>query len=539
MFDRRPSTSVIWILACAAALAACASNGRTRGTPPGADAEPRPDVMQDGGGVVGADGAVPAIDGGGIVGIDGGGGVVVDGGDGPMSDGGSGMSFDAGVDAGFDAGSDAGPRPECTGDAECSGSRRCLAGICRDPCSFGFLCSGTASGSRCQGGLCVQCTSDSHCGGRQRCDTSRYICVDQPVAPPTTQFGMFYSTWHCPIANARPIHDISEVLAGRQNWGPYEAFHYWDEPAEGYYCLSQNDGLLRRHAEQLRDAGIDFIFIDATNHPWRHNADRTLQMILEPLDRLLAVWSTVPGAPKVVPWVPITTPVPAGDQFTIDIMLARLAAYPGMHFEYLGRPLILITENEQWPVNTARESELSARYTIRRMWGALADSGPRWSFMQRCERSPTDSRPCNQRVSMRDGRIEHIPVAVAYQQNFMNDTRTATPKHRGLTFRKQFQRVFDAPETPIVTITGWNEWIAQRQRCGQAWQAGTCPCDRFPDGCFLDKWDVEYNRDIEPGRNEMGDYYVRLMGACISLYRSGASCDAAHAANLCCRAYSP
>ena len=39
--------------------------------------------------------------------------------------------------------------------------------------------------------------------------------------------------------------------------------------------------------------------------------------------------------------------------------------------------------------------------------------------------------------------------------------------------------------------------------------------------------------------NPMGDYYYQLMRACILLYRSGARCDAAHAGDLCCRAYAP
>lgn len=523
---------------------ACANTGG-RSRPSGSDSgTTRPDAATsfDGGPIATVDGSVD----GGDVTVDGGGETRVDGAmmsidAGPGTDAGPGIDAGPRVDAGTDAGPrvDAGPAPECTRDAECGAGRRCLTEICRDECTLGLWCGTASSGSICQSGACVECRADSDCAsGRERCDTARYTCVERPVDTSLTSFGIFYSTWHCIAANARPIRDISEVLAGRQSWGAYGEFHWWDQPSDGYYCLSNDDALLREHAELLRDAGIDFVFLDATNHAYVDaRSHDTPGMILRPLDRLLAVWSTITGAPKIVPWVPVVEAGENASVFTVDAINARLASYPGMHFEYLGKPLVMITENEQYVVNASREAAMAARYTTRRMWGALPDGGTRWSFMQRCDGSPTSSAACGQRLSPGpSGGIEQIPVSVAYQQNFMNNTRTATPKHRGITFRKQFQAAFDHPETPIVTITGWNEWIAQRQRCDSH---PTCPCSEFPDGCFLDQWDVEFSRDIEPGMNAMGDYYYRLMSACISLFRSGARCDAAHASDLCCRDYSP
>ncbi len=426
--------------------------------------------------------------------------------------------------------------PECRDDAECGPNRGCRSGLCRNECVLGVWCGTAASGAICAGGLCVECRTDVDCAsGRERCDTARSICTERAVDTTRTRFGIFYSTWHCRAARSRPVHDISEVLAGRQAWGDYGDFHYWGRPEAGYYCPSEADAILRHHAELLRDAGIDFVFFDATNHAYVDaRSDDTRGMILEPLDRLLAVWSTVPGAPRVVPWVPVVGDHESASTYTVDAILARLGAYPGIQFEYLGRPLLLITENEQYPVDATREAELARSYTVRRMWGVYREDGAPWSFMQRCQEAPTSPEPCMQRVATRDGSIEQITVAAAYQETFMN-VSTATPKHQGLTFRRQFERVFDWPETPIVTITGWNEWIAQRQPCGHP----ACPCSAYPDGCFIDQWDVEYSRDIEPGANVMGDYYYRLMAACISLFRSGARCDAAHAADTCCRAWSP
>ena len=427
--------------------------------------------------------------------------------------------------------------PECSVDGDCGANRGCLAGRCRDNCLGGVYCGFAESGPICQGGLCVECTTDADCdSGRKQCDVATSTCVDRPFDPSLATFGIFYSTWHCLAAHGNPILDISRILAGQQSYGSYGIpNHYWGRPAAGYYCPSENDAVLRQHAELLRDAGISFAFIDATNHAYVDSRSHdTPGMILRPLDRLLAVWSTVPGAPRLVPWVPVVAAGTSPTVYNVDAMLQRLAAYPGMQFEYLGKPLLLITENAQYPVNAAREAALATQYTVRRMWAMYQDDGAPWSFLQRCQSSPTSSAPCDQRVAVRNGGIEQISITTAYQATFMN-VPTATPKHRGLTFRKQFERAFTWPETPIITITGWNEWVVGRQQCGHP----QCPCSTYPNGCFGDQYDIEYSRDIEPGANEMGTYYYELMKACIALFRAGNQCDAAHANDLCCRDWQP
>jgi hypothetical protein len=202
-----------------------------------------------------------------------------------------------------------------------------------------------------------------------------------------------------------------------------------------------------------------------------------------------------------------------------------------MHFQYLGHPLVLVTVNSVHVPSEAKLTALAATYTVRRMWGVFPDDGPTWSFLQRCQHSPTEAAPCDQRNAVLGGGIEQISITTAYQETYMS-IPSATPKHRGLTFRKQFETLLDNPETPIATITGWNEWIAQRQPCDAN---PTCPCGTYPAGCFIDQYDVERSRDIEPGKNAMGDYYYRLLRDCITLFRSRQGCGPATASNLCCR----
>ncbi len=81
--------------------------------------------------------------------------------------------------------------------------------------------------------------------------------------------GIFYFAWLKHIA----AHDNSLILANNPNamttnasppWGGKGAFHFWGEPLFGYY-RSDDPWILRRHADLLSDAGVDFLVLDTTN----------------------------------------------------------------------------------------------------------------------------------------------------------------------------------------------------------------------------------------------------------------------------------
>ncbi len=436
------------------------------------------------------------------------------------------------------------PSVECVYDTDCgSATRICYKGICRDKCTpYINPCDWKPSGNVCTiGGYCVECQKDSDCPGtRYTCDTDKLICVDKPFDPNKTKIGVFYHTWHCPSA-AEP-HDISKILAGQESWPawPTNPFpptsFWWGEPNDGYYCLTNNTALLAKHAEMLRDMGADFVFVDVTNHPYNTGTlcDRPEEMILQPFATLVEVWSTVPGAPRIVPWVPVTTAYSSDkNKYMVYSLLTMLNAHPGLQFVYQGKPLVIITENDQWPVDAATEAELAVNYTVRRMWAFEPAGTAKWSYLERCPASPLESEPCFVRISQYNGAPEQLPIGLAYGADYMSHTNTATPKHHGKTFRKQVQNLFDNPEIPIALITGWNEWVVGRQPCDKV---PLCPCSdpQNANGCFLDQYTTEYNRDIEPNKNE-GDFYYNLVSACIKLFRAGGRCNAAHANDPCCK----
>jgi hypothetical protein len=342
-------------------------------------------------------------------------------------------------------------------------------------------------------------------------------------ALPDRKIGMLYFLWHAPASSSRRyrpsgvIFDITQILAGNGDWGPVGSFHWWGKPEAGYYALAENDDLLRRHAEMLRDAGIDFVIVDSSNQP---NQAGSRPMIIEPFDEMIKVWSEVPGAPKIVPWVPITG---GGDM--VEYFDTAMSSHPDLSFVYKGKPLLLAVGPKSAP-ESDQFRQLATRYTIRLMWGLLPPDKLRsgeWSFLQPCAAGFTGKQPCNQCLSFHDGVPEQISVAAAYQHDYMSNTdpksrSAAVPKHRGLTLLRQLQTAYNHPEVPIVTITGWNEWIAQRGHTS----AKEGRLEELPNGnkIFVDEYDVKYNRDLEPGGG-LGDYYYQMLKRAISLLRAG------------------
>jgi hypothetical protein len=99
-----------------------------------------------------------------------------------------------------------------------------------------------------------------------------------PVAPEVSgprgdrTVGIFYFLWHGAHIQGGPF-DVTKILAADTDamqkansplWGPPHAPHHWGESIFGYY-LTRDEGVLRKHAQMLSDAGIDVVIFDVTN----------------------------------------------------------------------------------------------------------------------------------------------------------------------------------------------------------------------------------------------------------------------------------
>jgi hypothetical protein len=393
--------------------------------------------------------------------------------------------------------------------------------------------------------------------------------IARPSAPPNLKVGMLYSIWHCLMKASTQVTpwNSQDIIDNNRPWGPLYTYHWWDTPAPGYYCLSEDDNVLIRHAEMLRDAGIDFVIVDASNSPWSKNVDWNAAIrnpimgplmlpeegITRPFQRMLEIWSVVPGAPKIVPWVPIKNPPTAAQLadgcavFDMAVFFDwKMRQYPTTNFIYDGKPLMLaVTSAGSGDPDLARclgsstsDSEAiagyEAVYSVRKMWGLINEvdgtswwgNSPggdpsEWSFMSPCQphfKSTNGAIDCDQRVSIRNGIPEQVSVTTAYQLDYMSNKESAVPKLQGETFSRQMETIWNYQQARVLTITGWNEWgairfpffDAARSACATV-HPDTC---FFPDGSpvFVDQFDNDYNRDLEPG-GKAHDFYYKLLEA--------------------------
>lgn len=374
--------------------------------------------------------------------------------------------------------------------------------------------------------------------------------------------GIVYYLWHC-ITKTAPYkrrysedrlengeeYNIFNVLTGKQrDWGGEFLFHWWDKPDLGYYCLGDSPEIIRKHIIMLRDAGIDFLVVDFTNHP-NIKSLAAEDFILKSFGPLLEAARSIDGAPKIVPWVPLAsentdtltelkrtceaknrehkcnqlTDAHSKSMYAYVTNLL-IEEYPDLIFNYKEKPLLLEPANyDTYPkeVTDNIRPKLEEDWSVRPTWG-LKNRPNEWQFLSTC-RNPVDfynskgwsSSGCNQPVNAN----EQISVTAAYQYTHISEPfklsgenpnilEGGMPKFHGRTFAQQFRVAFENRQSkPVVLITGWNEWIASRF---------------ILEGrnAFVDLYDFERNRDIEPG-GLSGDYYYYLMRSLIAKYRSG------------------
>lgn len=307
-----------------------------------------------------------------------------------------------------------------------------------------------------------------------------------------------YSVWFDGIlgSGTEPVTDfnnISEILAGKRDWGDVHAFHYWAKPAQGYY-RSTDKNAARNNLTLLGEADVDFIILDYTNHGDRYLESEALaeKWVFAPMRTLCEVSLEMRAqgmkVPYIVPWFtrsegPMLDAV--YERFYISDKWKDCFVY------WDGKPFMITTKSvDLFPRRD--------RFTVRYMWGLTTEKC--WRFLN------LDNTDTEYIV---DGVCEQISVAVATQQTYMSYP-TAKGRDGGRFFHKQWTNAFKV-RPKVVTVTWWNEWAAQRF---------------IVDGqtAFVDNYNQEYSRDIEPMEGGHGDLYYRWLKQYVSAYKSGKDC---------------
>ena len=338
--------------------------------------------------------------------------------------------------------------------------------------------------------------------------------------------GIFYFLWQGEHGTAGPYdnnkivaEDPSAVLS-EQSWlraggGAVGAHHFWGEPLFGYY-RSSDKWVMRKHLQMLTDAGVDFIVFDTTN------AFTYSTRVAE----LISVWYEYLEAGIKVPQLAFYTNSSSGatmrsiydDIYNNSALREKYPRIDELWFEWDGKPMII-------GISAEADSDVRSFFTIKEsQWPTEGKKKNGFPWME-FSRLLTPAA-----VYGTDGRKEIVNVSVAQHSatvrfsstawysgndrtrswhNGANDTSENAYLY-GYNLDEQFDFAI-AQDPEMIFITGWNEWVAQRQ-----------PGIPGESVVFVDCADPNTSRDIEPMNGGFGDNYFLQAAERIAEYKGSA-----------------
>ncbi len=329
--------------------------------------------------------------------------------------------------------------------------------------------------------------------------------------------GVFYFLWQGQhgstriIDNSKLVAEHPDAINSEEEWiaaggGNQQEFHFWGEPLLGYYS-SSDEWVFRKHVQMLTDAAVDFIVIDTTN----------AFTYSEPAKKLIGVWYEYLLQGFDVPQIAYYTNSYSAD--TINRIYDEIynntelkAKYPRLDelwFRLDGKPLIIGNEND-----SEIKPEAKKYFRIKQSQWPNADKVDDGFPWMEFDRSLTYKS-----VFKKDG-VKIMNVSVAQHSDTCAFSKTAwygaNDRTRswhngendssenamlyGYNFAEQWE--FAIKMNPdIIFVTGFNEWVAQRQS----------PEENYPI-VFVDCADENASRDIEPSAGILGDnYYLQMV----------------------------
>lgn len=337
---------------------------------------------------------------------------------------------------------------------------------------------------------------------------------------------MFYWTWHQGQDDTTDqVKNVTEIVRqypeamkdyDHPAWGTKKpGIFFWEEPLLGYYRTT-DPWVLRKHAEMLADAGVDVVFFDCTNgsFTWKES----YEALFKTWDQAQRDGVKVPKIAFMLPFGPVPNSLVSLRQLYQDVYQPE--RYQNLWFIWKGKPAIMA-----YPDNledTQEDREIAEFFTFRPGQPDYVDGPSRldhWAWLE--------NYPQHGYVENPEGGFEQVAVGVAQNAGPLTDGHCSAfnlpgtygrsfsqrngfdPRVEGYlygwNFQEQWDRAFEL-DPELVFVTGWNEFTA-----GQWLPEDTWTGDPFS---FVDQYDWEHSRDIEPnkGWGDRGDvYYLQLV----------------------------
>jgi len=359
---------------------------------------------------------------------------------------------------------------------------------------------------------------------------------DECDTPKPRQVGLFYWTWRNQNIDWETA-SLSKILREFPE-AEYDAEHpavksitrfHWTEPYYGFY---RNDDpyVLRKHAQYFAYAGVDVLFFDNTNGSlmWKD----AYMALLEEFSKARQDGIKTPQISFIMNFGPMKSTLEMLRSVYQDLYKPGL--YKDLWYMLNGKPLVLaypesIPEAGNSEFDTALLNEMREFFTFRPPQ-PLYSGGPQrpdhWGWLE--------IAPQNGYVKKDDGRFEMCTVGVAQNARdgrictHFNDkdtfgrSYTFKDKHGKLTknsykygynVQEQWDNAMEI-DPDMVFVTGWNEWIMGKFP-GKPWVWD----EDSTQLAFVDQYDLEHSRDIEPDIDGYKDSYYLQMVANIRKFK--------------------
>ncbi len=380
-------------------------------------------------------------------------------------------------------------------------------------------------------------------------DTGRTVAYSG-TKPNGAKVGIFYFLWH---ESNGPLWDHTrsyeegglEGLWKTMRSGSLGFAHYWAEPYFGYY-RSNDEWVIRKHGAMLAEAGIDFVYFDATNG-----------LLYKPCyEAVLKVWSQMRKEGTKTPDVCFL--MQDGNTKELSQLwndLYSTERYSDLWFKWDGKPAIMFTgsstklskeQEEFFTVRISWANETDAWYKDLKgincwAWGTMAPQKGGYAYIDGKKTLEQMVVMCGFWVNGSYGtnagrsytRKTGEPVNLSQGDWDMGYGLYPQTSGLGLAYQEQFDHAISkAPK--LVMITGWNEWWAGRWEgapaigqkiANQYTVSGDKKAKEY--NYFVDNLNPEYSRDIEPMKDGFKDnyYYQTVMN--VRTYKGSRPVEAA------------
>lgn len=376
--------------------------------------------------------------------------------------------------------------------------------------------------------------------------------------------GIFYITWHTQNLATLPGPygaDVTKVLntdpnarlqADNPNW-KYGSYH-WGEPEMGYF-LSQDEWVIRKDMSMLSDAGVDVLVLDVTNavRYWDE-----WEVLFSTMEKMREEGN---NTPQFCFWAFNGEVINVVQQLYERIYKEN--KYPDLWFYWDEKPLLPYNAD---PVHDANggcsaykdgthdySDEVKNFFTLRNMWwGYYEWAGKRfigtednWSFGYSMADPRIKSMTPEQLASKHDGKIEEAAVTPAQHPVTMTDVpmgvgkswsrrdgepklneydlpdsayvpwlgrKVSDPEGYGIYFQERWDDAL-AANPQFLYLNDWNEWTAGKYNGDVMWLGRKNPF------MFVDQYNAEFNRTIQPMKGGYTDNYYMQMAQNIRRYK--------------------